>query len=52
MNGAELYQYYMNKACLCLDKARDMKKKNDENLSKFYYNAYLGFKQKAYKVEV
>jgi hypothetical protein len=45
------YEYYMMRACWCLDKARSYNHK-DEDLFKFYYNAFLGYKQKALRVDL
>lgn len=51
MKGALLYQYLMDKAYKCFDKAVALQNK-DKDLFAFYYNAYTGFKEKAYKVDL
>ena len=51
MKGAMLYQYLMDKAYACFDKAVTLQNK-DKDLFAFYYNAYQGYKTKAYKVDL
>lgn len=46
-----MYEYYMKKSCECLDKARAFNHK-DEALFKFYFNASIGFKNKALRVDL
>lgn len=41
------YDKLINKACECIIKATDARRRGDTNMQKFWNNAYEGFKRKA-----